>query len=66
MTIVGSDLKSPIGLVSRGFADCPGDQGSVPGWVIPNPQKTVLDTYLLNTQQYKVCIKGKWSIQGKE
>ena len=26
---------------------------------IPKTQKMVLDTSLLNTQQYKVCIKGK-------
>ena len=33
--------------------------GSIPGRVIPKTLKTVLDTSLLNTQQYKVCIKGK-------
>ena len=37
------------------------DQGSIPGQVIPKTQKRVLDTFLLNTQHYKVCIKGKWS-----
>ena len=30
-----------------------------PGHVIPKTQKMVLDTSLLNTQQYKVCIKDK-------
>ena len=29
------------------------------GHVIPKTLKMVLDTSLLNTQQYKVCIKGK-------
>ena len=29
------------------------------GWVIPKTQKMVLDASLLNTQQYKVRIKGK-------
>ena len=32
---------------------------SVLGWVIPKTKKTVLDTSLLNTQHYKVRIKGK-------
>ena len=32
---------------------------SIPGRVIPKTQKMVLDTSLLNTQQYKVGIKGK-------
>ena len=31
----------------------------VRGWVIPKTQKIVLDTTLLNTQYYKVRIKGK-------
>ena len=36
-----------------------GDLGSIPGRVIPKTLKMVLDTSLLNTQQYKVRIKGK-------
>ena len=32
---------------------------SIPGRVIPKTFKMVLDTPLLNTQQYKVRIKGK-------
>ena len=48
-----------IGLVSRVFANGPGDLVSNPGHVIPNTLKIVLDTSLHNTQQYKVCIKGK-------
>ena len=32
---------------------------SIPGRVIPKTLKMVLDTSLLNTQQYKVRIKGK-------
>ena len=35
------------------------DLGSIPGRVIPKTLKMVLDTTLLNTRQYKVCIKGK-------
>ena len=38
----------------REFADSPEDRGS-----IPKTQKMLLDTALLNTQQYKVRIKGK-------
>ena len=41
------------------FANGPGDQGSIPGRVIPKTQKMVLDATLLNTQHYKVRIKGK-------
>ena len=41
------------------FTNGPGDMGSIPGRVIPKTLKIVLDTSLLNTQQYKVCIKGK-------
>ena len=36
-----------------------GDLGSIPGRVIPKTQKMVLDASLLNTQHYKVRIKGK-------
>ena len=48
-----------IGLVGRVFANGPRDLGSIPGRVIPKTFKMVLDTSLLNTQQYKVRIKGK-------
>ena len=48
-----------IGLVGRVFASGPGGLGSIPGRVIPKTLKMVLDTSLLNTQQYKVRIKGK-------
>ena len=48
-----------IGLVGRVFANDPGDRGSIPGRVIPKTLKNVLDTSLLNTQQYKVRIKGE-------
>ena len=45
-----------------------GDWGSIPGQVIPKTQKMILDAALLNTQHYKVSIKGKveqsreWSV----
>ena len=45
--------------MSRVFANSPGDLGSIPGRIIPKIFKMVLDTFLLNTQQYKVRIKGK-------
>ena len=45
--------------VFRVFANGPGDLGSIPGRVIPKTQKMVLDASLLNTQHYKVRIKGK-------
>ena len=49
----------------RLFVNGPGDLGSIPGRVIPKTQKTVLDAILLNTQHYKVRIKGKME-QSKE
>ena len=48
-----------IGLMSRVFANGPGDRSSIPGRVIPKTQKMVLDATLLDTQHYKVRIKGK-------
>ena len=41
------------------LANGPVDLGSIPVRVIPKTLKMVLDTALLNTQQYKVCIKVK-------
>ena len=48
-----------IGVVGTVFANGSGDQGSVPGRLIPKTLKMVLDTSLLNTQYYKLRIKGK-------
>ena len=48
-----------IGLVGRVFVNGLGDMGSIPGHVIPKTLKIVLDTSLLNTQQYKVRMKSK-------
>ena len=52
------DIKH-TGLIGRVFANGPGDWGSIPGRVIPKTQKMVFDASLLNTQHYKVWIKGK-------
>ena len=48
-----------IGLVGSVFTNGLGDRYSISGQVIPKTQKIVLDTSLLNTQHYKVHIKGK-------
>ena len=45
--------------MSRVFAIGLEDLGSIPAQVIPKAQKMVLDATLLNTQHYKVRIKGK-------
>ena len=55
----GIPLIPDIGIMVRVFANGPGDPGSFPGRVIPKTQKMVLDATLLNTQHYKVRIKGK-------
>ena len=52
-------LKIRISLEYRVFANGPGDLGSISGRVIPKTQKMVLDISLLNTQHYKIHIKGK-------
>ena len=48
-----------IDLMSKVFANDPGDWNSIPGRVIPKTQTMLLDPTLLNTQHYKVRIKGK-------
>ena len=45
--------------MGRVFVNGPGDLGSILGRIIPKTLKMVFDTSLLNTQQYKVHIKGK-------
>ena len=46
-------------MMVRVSANGPGDLGSILSRVIPKTQKTVLSVSLLNTQHYKVRIKGK-------
>ena len=48
-----------IGRVGREFATGLEDLRSIPRRVIPKTLKMVLDASMLNTQQYKVRIKGK-------
>ena len=45
-----------MGLVDRVFANGPGDQGSIPGRVLPKTLKMLLDTFLLNIQHYKLSV----------
>ena len=45
--------------MSRVFTNGPGDRGSIPGRVITRTQKMVLNAALLNTEHYRVQIKGK-------
>ena len=45
--------------MGRVFANGPGDKDSIQGRVIPKTLRMILDTSLLNTQQYKVRIMGK-------
>ena len=52
-------FNQATGLMSRMSVNGPGDCGFVPGRVISKTQKMVLDATLLNTQLYKVWIKGK-------
>ena len=59
MCLYINNINQAISLMSRVFANVPEDQGSIPGRVIPKSQKKVLDAALLNTQHYKIRIKGK-------
>ena len=52
-------------IVGRVFANAPGNLGSIPGRVIPKTLKMVIDTSLLNNEQYKVGIKGKVQQSGE-
>ena len=52
-------------LVDRVFANEPGNWGSILSRVIPKTKILVLYFSLLDTQHYKVRIKGKWSNPGK-
>ena len=52
-------------LMGRVFTNGSGDQGLIPGRVIPNNKKMVLDASLFNTRNYKVLIMSKWSNPGK-
>ena len=45
--------------MNRVYANSPRERGSLPDPVIPKTQKMVLDAALLNTQNYKIRIKGK-------
>ena len=58
-------VDQPIGIMVRVFANGLGDWGSIPGRVISKTQNMVLDASMLNTQHYKVHIKGKME-QSKE
>ena len=51
--------QSSIGMMVILFANSLGDPSSIPGRVIPKTQNMVLHASLLNTQPYKVQIKGK-------
>ena len=45
--------------MSKEFANSPGERSLILGRVITKTQKIVLDSACLNTQHYKVTIKGK-------
>ena len=51
-------LNRAIGLMSKVFANGPGDRCSILGLVIPKTQKMAFNTTLRNTQHDKVRIKG--------
>ena len=54
-------IKWPIGIMVTVFTIGAEDEVSILGQVIPKTQKMVLDASLVNTQHYKVWVKGKWS-----
>ena len=48
-----------ITIISMNLNQWPGRLGLIPGQVISKTQKMVLNTFLLNTQHYKVYINSK-------
>ena len=57
MTITITPLD--IGVMSRVFANCSGDLGTIPGRVIPKTQKMVLDSSLFNIIRYRSRVKWR-------
>ena len=45
--------------MGRVFPNSPGDRGSIPGRVLTMTQKMIINAFLLNTQPFKIRIKGK-------
>ena len=58
LTLIQSSITA-IGLMSKVFANGPGDRGIIPGRVIKMTRKMVLDAALHSTQHYKVMNKGR-------
>ena len=56
----------PVGTMVRVLANDLGNLGSIPSRVIRKIKKMVLDASLLNTQYYKIQVKGKWTNPEKE
>ena len=56
---ISRKLIPDIGIMVRVFVAGLGDQGSITDRVRPKTQTLVVDVALLNTQHYKVGIKGK-------
>ena len=63
-TVTNFTFDRFIGIIVRVFVNGPADLGSVVGKVIPITQKMLVDASLHFT--FKVKIKGKWMIKGKE
>ena len=57
--IVFIKINRAIDIMVGVFANGLGDRSAIPGRVIPKTQKMVIDGALINTQYYKVRIKGK-------
>ena len=56
---VNNYINRLIALEGRVFVNGLGDRCSIPGYIISKTLKMILDTSLLNTQQYNVRMKGK-------
>ena len=57
--LLGGSILTRSSILLALYQSGPGDLASNPGRAIPKTFKMVLDNSLLNTQQYKVRIKGK-------
>ena len=58
-------INRSICIEAKVFTNGPGDQSSIPGRVIPDTKKILLDAFWFNIHYYKVRNKGKWNNLGK-
>ena len=54
-----------IGIMGRVFTNGPGEWDSIPDWIIPKPQKMVLDISLITSHFWSIPYNAKWNNPGR-